>query len=894
MSGSAGIPQCDRFSSGLPYSRAGSAFKDQDPHINGKRLGSNDITSLSPVTGSASLVPSSESLPRGTQNPGLALSHGANAFANSTRNSPDRQQFESPQQYQPLPRGAHSVRNGWNGRQDAFNPGLPSKIRTNGFGSHWGNSSKLDGSTRSRNPYDIAGNRWEEGSSPGEQYRDLLQSENPSTYRGTASPEDSLFFYVTKRQLNQRSQYPSCQAQAGSQELDKLQQLRSVPSQHPSAGLCGNISALNGSNDLTARFGQLDMEDGNRHGLPLSDRHFPSRSAHLQRTAQNQYNQRREANTGPDQYSGGVRTHDRHFLPPSARSSGCSTPQHGTAYNFERAPISARDISFAQSNNISQYSERSPSAAYYQQNIHPFVDQRATFPTQEQRYQDYISSVKAHQPFNPERHLSRGFAQQNFPSELPMSVPSPYAFRGAGQVPCANTPVESNVGSRSHLLQHYKSHGKNQRWDLRDIYGHICEFAGDQSGSRFIQHKLEKATGEEKDLVFGEIKENAVSLMRCSFGNYVIQKLFEYGDQSQKTYLVECMKGKVLDLSYETYACRVVQKALDFVLLGQQANMVRELQKPCDVMSLVKDENGNHVMQKVIMAVPLQYTCPVVETFLGQIQFLATHKYGCRIVQRLLERDTGRFEQHILAEVHACAKLLIGDAYGNYTPQLIIEIGNDEDRDRLIDLVTQHVVEFSTSKYASNVVEVCLRSASTQQRQRILERICQTNGYQTCAVSELLWDQYGNYVIQSLLETLKSEKHKCVKDHAYFVDVLRPEVRRARGDAITGRLPSILFPSPHEKNELQRMLKQADNIEKKMEPKDVNCTLDTNVHFSECSALGTPGLTTGSSQSPLESALPSTSDMTTEMTASVPQPPRKDSGINIDVSKEHRGTFQNL
>jgi NifU-like protein involved in Fe-S cluster formation len=44
------------------------------------------------------------------------------------------------------------------------------------------------------------------------------------------------------------------------------------------------------------------------------------------------------------------------------------------------------------------------------------------------------------------------------------------------------------------------------------------------------------------------------------FGNYVIQKLFEHGDQNQKKILANKMKGRVLDLSLQMYGCRVVQK----------------------------------------------------------------------------------------------------------------------------------------------------------------------------------------------------------------------------------------------------------------------------------------------------------------------------------------------
>lgn len=74
---------------------------------------------------------------------------------------------------------------------------------------------------------------------------------------------------------------------------------------------------------------------------------------------------------------------------------------------------------------------------------------------------------------------------------------------------------------------------------LRDLANHIVEFSQDQHGSRFIQQKLERASASEKQLVFQEILSSAYSLMTDVFGNYVIQKFFEYGTPEQKSTLAQ-------------------------------------------------------------------------------------------------------------------------------------------------------------------------------------------------------------------------------------------------------------------------------------------------------------------------------------------------------------------
>ena len=58
------------------------------------------------------------------------------------------------------------------------------------------------------------------------------------------------------------------------------------------------------------------------------------------------------------------------------------------------------------------------------------------------------------------------------------------------------------------------------------------------------------------------------------------------------------IQGHVLALSLQMYGCRVIQKALEVLPLEQQRLVVRELQG--QVMRCVRDQNGNHVIQKSI------------------------------------------------------------------------------------------------------------------------------------------------------------------------------------------------------------------------------------------------------------------------------------------------------
>uniref|UniRef100_A0A665W9H0 Pumilio homolog 1 n=1 Tax=Echeneis naucrates TaxID=173247 RepID=A0A665W9H0_ECHNA len=213
---------------------------------------------------------------------------------------------------------------------------------------------------------------------------------------------------------------------------------------------------------------------------------------------------------------------------------------------------------------------------------------------------------------------------------------------------------------RSRLLEDFRNN-RYPNLQLRDIAGHIMEFSQDQHGSRFIQLKLERASSAERQLVFSEILQAAYQLMVDVFGNYVIQKFFEFGSLDQKLALAERIRGHVLSLALQMYGCRVIQKALEFIPSDQQSEMVRELDG--HVLKCVKDQNGNHVVQKCIECVQPHALHFIIDAFKGQVFALSTHPYGCRVIQRILEHCLPEQTLPILEELHQHTEQLVQLAY---------------------------------------------------------------------------------------------------------------------------------------------------------------------------------------------------------------------------------------
>ncbi|KAL8168116.1 hypothetical protein V2J09_009615 [Rumex salicifolius] len=303
------------------------------------------------------------------------------------------------------------------------------------------------------------------------------------------------------------------------------------------------------------------------------------------------------------------------------------------------------------------------------------------------------------------------------------------------------------------FLEELKS-GKGRRHEISDIAGH--------HGSRFIQQKLENCSAMEKASVFKEVLPHATKLMTDVFGNYVIQKLFEYGTSEQRKELANQMQGEILSLSLQMYGCRVIQKALEVIELEQKAELVHELDG--HVLRCVRDQNGNHVIQKCIESIPLEKVDFVISAFHGHVANLSMHPYGCRVIQRVLERcKDGSQSQFIIDEILESVCILAQNQYGNYVTQHVLERGKSEERIQIIKKLAGQVVQMSQHKFASNVVEKCLEYGDTEGQEFLIQEIIgmdETND----SLLVMMKDQYANYVVQKILDLCTDSQRDLLKE----------------------------------------------------------------------------------------------------------------------------------
>eukprot|EP00934_Nitzschia_sp_Nitz4_P004423 Nitzschia sp. Nitz4//scaffold121_size67750//10287//13196//NITZ4_006062-RA/size67750-augustus-gene-0.120-mRNA-1//1//CDS//3329534333//4413//frame0 len=360
----------------------------------------------------------------------------------------------------------------------------------------------------------------------------------------------------------------------------------------------------------------------------------------------------------------------------------------------------------------------------------------------------------------------------------------------------------SAVGSP--LLEEFKSK-KNREWTVLDIEGHVVEFCQDQNGSRFMQQRLEIGDPKEKEVVMAEVLPEVGRLRNDVFGNYVVQKLLDFGTQKMREDLRDTLKGEMLKLSLHSYGCRVVQKALETLDDKDIPGLLTEFHG--HVLKCIHDQHGNHVIQKCVEVMSAKAKKAraggndvmadyfngqidfIVDDVLNNVQSLACHAYGCRVLQRLLEHSPEPKKSMALDEISSCHKTLLDDQYGNYVIQHVLQFGRSSDRDSILDIVVSNgLLILSRQKFASNVVEKLLQYGNHEQRKRIVREMLKvrkgsdieestflfdrdsylqqladdgSSGAQgTSVVLLMVRDAYANYVVQTTLDVIAEGEEK--------------------------------------------------------------------------------------------------------------------------------------
>eukprot|EP00775_Hariotina_reticulata_P010966 gene10966-11121_t len=350
---------------------------------------------------------------------------------------------------------------------------------------------------------------------------------------------------------------------------------------------------------------------------------------------------------------------------------------------------------------------------------------------------------------------------------------------GRGSGPGGRREREKDNANHDEGIAHFSARFLN----LEEVSGQLMSIAQDQNGCRFLQRKFDESGAAAIAVVFKELLEHATELMMDPFGNYLVQKLLDRCSEEQRLEVLKCVceKGQIVEVALNTHGTRAVQKLIETLTSREQRALVISALGP-GVVSLIKDLNGNHVVQRCLQRLGPDDSQFVYDAAQKHCMEVATHRHGCCVLQRCIDFATPQQKTELVLEIAGHALQLSQDAFGNYVVQYVLELGQVESSRAIMKHLVDHYAELSMQKFSSNVVEKCLKLGGLDpERQVIIREILSSP-----LLPRLLQDSYGNYVVQSALAVSNGDLHQDL------VDAIKPFLPSLRG-------------TPHGKRILQKI-----------------------------------------------------------------------------------------
>ncbi|KAG5456472.1 MAG: armadillo-type protein [Olpidium bornovanus] len=259
----------------------------------------------------------------------------------------------------------------------------------------------------------------------------------------------------------------------------------------------------------------------------------------------------------------------------------------------------------------------------------------------------------------------------------------------------------------------------------------------------------------------------------------------------------EAVAPDLMRISLNMHGTRAVQKMIDYISNPIQIRSLT-VAFASNVVILIKDLNGNHVIQKclyklssennqaltICLSLSFAYVtaaCP--DPPLPDLQFIydavsqhcievATHRHGCCVLQRCIDHASDAQKIQLVTEITCNALTLVQDPFGNYVVQYVLDLGDARFSETIVRRFIGNVSLLSVQKFSSNVMEKvgglelgvpvenrglpvdecsanchCIRVTDNETRWRLIDEMLNQE-----RLDKLLRDSYGNYVVQTALD----------------------------------------------------------------------------------------------------------------------------------------------
>merc|ERR1712070_588730 len=166
------------------------------------------------------------------------------------------------------------------------------------------------------------------------------------------------------------------------------------------------------------------------------------------------------------------------------------------------------------------------------------------------------------------------------------------------------------------------------------------------------------------------------------------------------------------------------------------------------IPDLVHSPHGNHVVAKMVEIMPPGAVGFVIESIQKNPAEMARHRFGCRILERLVEHCSEKQMSSVFDTVVSQAEPLCRHPYGNFVVSHLLEHGSSIRRVRILDQLLPTLPQLAMHRTASHVVQKAIDHCDEDCKRRLVERLLHAQSPNSFV--DIACSRYGSFVVEDL------------------------------------------------------------------------------------------------------------------------------------------------
>lgn len=233
-------------------------------------------------------------------------------------------------------------------------------------------------------------------------------------------------------------------------------------------------------------------------------------------------------------------------------------------------------------------------------------------------------------------------------------------------------------------------------------------------------------------------------------------------DMTNRNLQLSDMRGSIFSLAQDQQGSRYIQDLLEVSSPFDVQMVFDELIATAPY--LINNVFGNYVVQRFLEMGTAEQITTLVHCITFNFQRFVYDQYGCRVVQKALDVVPVGHKLAIIAKLHGHVIECMVDQNGNHVLQKCVETVDPVHLQFMVNETAGRVVELCEDSFGCRVIQRIVEHFSPQQVAPIMEELLTEDN-----LNRLICNQYGNYVIQHVLQYCSQEARTFI-----IMDVVKP------------------------------------------------------------------------------------------------------------------------